>query len=226
MKHIQNARVFCSKSCIGCSIVRCIYLHFGACLFESPLWLLISTTAVILGPIGLLVGAASAGIGMGVMQIPEEHRNNVCNRAASSIEKAREYAYDLSENVSSSCGKFYGQETGSTPDAMGNAVHHEIVDRCCSMGEEKRRGGDDGHSLSGTEAFGPELRTQGSSPIASAVNGVGHGVKGLVGDVFGDEHASPSHSVGERHDVMMSDNESVGRRVACGRKGETLMCSK
>ncbi|KAL7464096.1 hypothetical protein ACHAXS_004564 [Conticribra weissflogii] len=185
--------------------------------------------AVILGPIGLLVGAASAGIGMGVMQIPEEHRNNVCKSAASSLERAREYALDLGDN----CGRFYGQEPSNRDDhhaAMGNVVHHEIVDRCCSaVADEKRRGGmgDDqslGHGMEA--AVGAEIRPQGSSPMASAMNGVGHGVKGLVGDVFGDDATTPSHSVGERHEGLMTESEDVGRGVACGRKGRVVPLSQ
>ena len=62
--------------------------------------------------------------------------------------------------------------------------------------------------------------------MASAMNGV-HGVKGLVGDVFGDEHPSPtSHSVGGGKDAMTSDNEDVGKRVACGRKGRVVPLSQ
>ena len=40
-------------------------LGVGAAATLWTLW------AVVLGPVGLLVGAASMGIGMGVMQIPE-----------------------------------------------------------------------------------------------------------------------------------------------------------
>ena len=178
-----------------------------------------------MGPVGLLVGLASAGIGMGVMQIPEEHRSNVCNRAASSLEKARDMAWDLSDGVSTRCGKFYGQEIGKDPsNVMGKVVQQDIVDRCCSGADDKRRCGEDGHSLAGTEAAaGAEIRSQGSSPVASAMNGAGYGAKGFVGDVFGEEHPNPSQLVGEKRDAMASDNDDVGRRVACGRKGETFL---
>ena len=235
---------------------------------------------------GLLVGAASVGIGMGVMQIPEEQRTNVRNHAATSLEKARDIACDLSDTMSTNCAKY----TGTDPsEVVGRVVPEEIMDSCgCTRdngdveednnhfsggggGGLERAGGhhsryhhrsgpmgvgiDDGHSLTGTEGQ-LEIRSEGSSPIANAVDGVGRGVNRLVGDVFGENsdlghhhHSSPTSqslmvgsggggekggrgigaggNAGDHHHgaggLGASENEDLGRRVACGRKGKLVI---
>ena len=58
---------------------------------------------VILGPVGLLVGAAAVGIGVGVMQIPEEQRVHVKNKAVKAVHQAHESAISASEAISTSC---------------------------------------------------------------------------------------------------------------------------
>jgi len=247
--------------------------------------------AVVLGPVGLLVGAASVGIGMGVMQIPEEQRQNVRNHAATSLEKARDIACDLSDHMSTNCARY----TGTDPqEVVGKVVPEEIMS-CCYSGNNDGGGEDnslnyrgerggrdyhsryhrggmmggeyhDGQSLTGgggidhgysnppSNAF--EIRSDGSSPIANAVNGVERGMTKLVGDVFGDEHPSPvsqsvntlstsgaggggGHSRGGvngagvggpgDHAAMnhATENEdATGRRVACGRKGRVVPLSQ
>jgi len=59
--------------------------------------------SLILGPVGLLVGTAMVGIGVGVMQIPEEQRNNVKDKANEAFESAKEKAVDASEKLTTSC---------------------------------------------------------------------------------------------------------------------------
>ncbi len=209
--------------------------------------------AVILGPVGLLVGAASVAIGMGVMQIPEEQRNNMRNHAATSIERARYLVCDVSDSMSSSCAKFSGSDPA---EIVGNVMPEEIVEHCSCFifsssskdgddrGERSHRKndgdgvmggiGDDGLSMEGAD----EIRSVGSSPVAHAR---------LVGDLFRDEmqhNTSPLSlsmnlvgggggisgvgdnkgrgigSGGEGYGLGALENENVGRRVACGRKGE------
>ena len=214
----------------------------------------------ILGPIGILVGAASVGIGMGVMQIPEEQRNNVRNHAATSLEKMRNLAFVVSDTMSSNCAKYSGAEPS---EVVGMIVPNDILDHCGCLpansgdGEERgeksnyhRAGGmagsvaDDGHSFTGTDT-NFEVRSEGSSPIANAANGVERGMNRLVGEVFGDEHNHVSStpqpinhvggvgvmgSAGGRSVVgsgdghvslgAFGDEDVAGQRVACGRKGE------
>jgi len=210
--------------------------------------------AFVLGPVGLLVGAASVGIGMGVLQIPEEQRTNVKNHAATSFEKAKHIACNLNESMATGCAKYSGTDPSEVATVVGKVVPEEIMDTCGCYGgstngdgedrEKSNRyqqhGGDDGgQSLTGTDL---DIRSQGSSPIANAVNGVERGMNRLVGDVFGDEQqqspVSQSMNVvsggGGLGDTkgrgldgvggQANENEdAVGRRVACGRKGE-LFC--
>ena len=61
---------------------------------------------ILLGPIGLLVGAAAASIGYGVLQIPQEQRQRV-------LEKVKESVCQTSENLSNSCVSAY-RESGMT----------------------------------------------------------------------------------------------------------------
>ena len=58
---------------------------------------------LILGPVGLLVGTATVGIGVGVMQIPEEQRNNVQAKATAALQRAHESALNASDALSSTC---------------------------------------------------------------------------------------------------------------------------
>jgi hypothetical protein len=55
------------------------------------------------GPVGLLVGVAAVGLGFGVMQIPEEERNKIQEKAEAGFHKLQEKACDASETLSSSC---------------------------------------------------------------------------------------------------------------------------
>ena len=268
--------------------------HFAYNLYTAQT----NKIAVILGPVGLLVGAASVGIGMGVMQIPEEQRNNVQKQASASLEKARDIACDLSDSMSTNCARYNsnGGEGGSNSDGthqpgimdnVGRVIPEEILDTCCHSGMmmggddggsvvrggggagggggttggglgtggggrhyhsrpgggNSIMGGDDGHSLNDHQdhyhPHGLEIRSEGSSPIANAVNGVERGMNRLVGDVFGDEqHSSPISQPnmvgGDRGgvlgaaggDVLMNgqEKEDAGRRVACGRKGKEAGC--
>jgi hypothetical protein len=145
---------------------------------------------------------------MGVMQIPEEQRNNVRSHAATSLEKARNLAFEVTDTMSNSCAKVSGTDPS---EVVGKIVPNEILDHCGCLpanpvdGEDRgeksnyhqgRMGsiGDDGHSLTGTD-MNFEVRSEGSSPIANAVHGVERGMNRLVGEVFGDDqhhHISPA----------------------------------
>ncbi len=170
--------------------------------------------AAILGPVGVLVGAASVGIGIGVMQIPEEQRSNAASHASTSLEKARAVALDVSESVGKSCARMYEKETGKDPkDALGDVVPDEIMDRCCSLGkEDEQKDGIISLDGGGTVDLPP-------SPI---VSGGQHRARSTTGETFGDEFISQSLStMGEKRDVMMPDNANI-RRAACGRVGRVV----
>ncbi len=214
--------------------------------------------AVILGPVGLLVGAASVAIGMGVMQIPEEQRNNVRNHAATSLDRARDLVCDFSDSMSSSCAKLSGTDPA---EIVGKVLPEKIMEhcRCFDFSSSSKNGEDrgdrsyrqsdgdavmgriedDGLSMEGAD----EIRSVGSSPMAHAR---------LVGDVFRDDmhNTSPTSlsmnlvgggggisgvgdnkgrgigGGGEGYGLGALENENVGRRVACGRKGRVVPLSQ
>ena len=168
--------------------------------------------AVLLGPVGFLVGAASVGIGVGVMQIPQEQRNRVLRTAASSLENARGIAFSVSNNIGTQCARYSnGQVDDESPEGNGLALD---FDQFCTGFEEggdhaAPKGPDGPSSLAGTTA------TNGAETEMQAGNLVGN-----FGDVFGEEHQSSptSHSVG----ASLAASEDEGRRVACSRKGRVV----
>ncbi|KAL9191175.1 hypothetical protein ACHAXT_000881 [Thalassiosira profunda] len=182
--------------------------------------------AIVLGPVGLLVGAASVGIGYGVMQVPEEQRSHVQKRAAASLERARDVACDLSDQLNTSCAKHTGVDS---KEMVEKVVPEELVDHCCYTSPEEDGGGktgDDGHSLA--ERAETEVRSEGS-----LVDAAGRGVTKLVGDVFGDDGPpngpvppTAGMTAGERGvgagDAAAPEGEERGRRAACGRKGRVV----
>lgn len=80
---------------------------------------------IIMGPVGLLVGAAAVGIGAGYMQIPEEQRQNMNQKAAEAIQNAKESALDASEKFSHGCAVSYRDS--------GISDHMPIeIENCCT----------------------------------------------------------------------------------------------
>lgn len=80
---------------------------------------------VLLGPVGLLVGAAAVGIGVGYMQIPEEQRQNMNNKATEALRNAQESTFIASEKLSNSCVTTYKYS------GISDHVPSE-VQTCCS----------------------------------------------------------------------------------------------
>ena len=113
---------------------------------------------MILGPVGLLVGAAAVGIGVGVMQIPEEHRNDMQDRAKQTIHKIHNKACDATEALSTSCLSHY-KDSGvadhlphclSGSDAGGTVVDDHISTQ--SESARRQRNNDGTNSLPGGAA--------------------------------------------------------------------------
>lgn len=61
----------------------------------------------VIGPVGLLVGAAAVGIGVGVMQIPEEQRKVMNQKASKAFEGVSNTAFSASESLSNTCATSY-----------------------------------------------------------------------------------------------------------------------
>jgi hypothetical protein len=62
---------------------------------------------ILLGPVGLLVGAAAVGIGIGAMQIPEEQRSHMQDKASETMKSVQDSAFNASETISNSCAASY-----------------------------------------------------------------------------------------------------------------------
>lgn len=78
---------------------------------------------VVLGPVGLLVGAAAVGIGAGAMQIPEEQRNNM-------MKSAQESVISAGDAISHSCMNTY-KDSG-----IAEHVPADIQSCCATMDVE------------------------------------------------------------------------------------------
>jgi hypothetical protein len=84
---------------------------------------------LILGPVGLLVGAATVGIGAGVMQIPEEQRSNMCVKASEAVHGAHQTAIACTESLSNSCATTY-------ENSVADHVPAEMKSCCTAIDEE------------------------------------------------------------------------------------------
>jgi hypothetical protein len=89
-----------------------------------------TTGCFLLGPVGLLIGAAAVGIGVGVMQIPEEQRMNMQEKATEACKGAHEHVITVSEAISNSCATTY------TESGIADHVPAEVK-QCCEVIDEK-----------------------------------------------------------------------------------------
>ena len=84
---------------------------------------------IILGPVGLLIGAAAVGIGVGAMQIPQEQRSHMQDKASETMKNVQESAFNASETMSNSCVASYKDS--------GIAEHVPIEIESCCVGQEE-----------------------------------------------------------------------------------------
>ena len=84
-----------------------------------------SVGCIVLGPVGLLVGLAAVGIGVGVMQIPAEQRQKLEDKASRTLRQVSDTALSASESLSDSCANSY-QKSGFA-DHVPDEVNH-----CCA----------------------------------------------------------------------------------------------
>ena len=84
---------------------------------------------VVLGPVGLLVGAAAVGIGVGVMQIPVEQRQNLEDKASRTLRQVSDTALTASESLSTACANSY-QDSG-----LADHVPDEVNNCCAAIRE-------------------------------------------------------------------------------------------
>jgi hypothetical protein len=80
---------------------------------------------ILLGPVGLSLGLAAVGIGVGYMQIPKEQRQNMTSKVTDAMNSAQESALDASDKLSSSCMASYKES--------GIAEHVPVeMETCCA----------------------------------------------------------------------------------------------
>lgn len=84
---------------------------------------------VVLGPVGLLVGAAAVGIGVGIMQIPAEQRQNLEEKASRTLRQVSDTALSASESLSAACANSC-QESG-----LADHVPDEVNNCCAAIRE-------------------------------------------------------------------------------------------
>lgn len=129
---------------------------------------------IVLGPMGLLVGAAAVGIGVGVMQIPAEQRQILEEKATHTLRQVSETAIQTSESLSNTCVNTYKES--------GLAEHvPEEVHKCCISINEAPTTADKSEmsaavSLAGEADAKDILDTQGG-PDAERANNVEEGPK-------------------------------------------------
>jgi hypothetical protein len=98
---------------------------------------------LVLGPVGLLVGAAAVGIGMGIMQIPEEERNNLQSKAQKTMHTFHDKAVDASDSLSTSCASTY-KDSGVAdhlPQCLSGTETDVINDHDSTRSDNKIRSG-------------------------------------------------------------------------------------
>jgi hypothetical protein len=97
--------------------------------------------AIVLGPMGMVLGAAGAGVGYKFSQMPEKERSEVKNKASSAMKKLRVSAMAANDTISNSCATACGNpqtdevDTGATnnpmhlPSRSPHPVPSSVVDR-------------------------------------------------------------------------------------------------
>jgi len=79
--------------------------------------------AIFLGPVGIVLGAASAGVGYKVMQMPEDQRSEVKDSANTAINKLHDSAVAANETIQNSCASACGSDAqganGDIPTNIG-----------------------------------------------------------------------------------------------------------
>ena len=168
------------------------------CALFSICGICLNNKVAILGPVGLLVGAASVGIGAGIMQIPEEQRSKLQDRTT---------------RACSSLGSGCGTVTEKIPDQLltmcGDVRDTGGCAEDSSQGEKSNNRGRDGDSFTKSGNADHDLRHQnnGSRPPQT---------------VHGGSMYTPEKQNKLDHEEDGNDGSRMRRKVACLRKGECV----
>lgn len=85
-----------------------------------------ATLGIVIGPVGLLVGAAVISIGFSVSHIPSEDRDRMQDSAKEKLQDLQEKACDVTEMVSNTCASTY-KESG-VADKVAENIPPQMVD--------------------------------------------------------------------------------------------------
>jgi len=162
---------------------------------------------IVMGPVGMLLGAAAVGIGVGVMQIPEEQRNNMAEKATKAASKVHDQAISASETLSNSCATTYKDS--------GIAEHiPPEMSKFCVVSE-------DDLDMT-TNIIEPSVRSEDSDAMGADPSA------GRCGGGVGDHHMPKLKNQGEvRKPISPTQQRSTTRtrsnRVACLRHGKFVI---
>lgn len=182
---------------------------------------------MLMGPVGLLVGAAAVGIGIGYMQIPAEERQNMNDKASEAVRHAQESAFQASEKLSNSCVTTY-RDSG-----ISEHVPPE-VQTCCSgiVGGNNGvagGGGIDSNDRSNPDTKGSRILLENNFDAADARQNA----KNLgVSDGYDNAHHGESilkNAIADGRNIIVSPSQTISRargkqqgKVACLREGPFL----
>lgn len=150
--------------------------------------------AILLGPVGLLVGAATVGIGVGIMQIPDEQRANMKDKAKKTLTDAQDSALNASEALSNSCA------TQCRNHGMANQFPSEM--KQCFTHEDANNTSVDQHSTNQSTVERQRSDKVGNNSTSSG----------------GEHFATPQE---DKSEPAASGGPGRNRRVACLRKGKS-----
>eukprot|EP00978_Attheya_sp_CCMP212_P012029 scaffold29814_cov48-Attheya_sp.AAC.6 len=158
---------------------------------------------ILLGPVGVIIGAASVGLGVGVLQMPEEQRASVSQKATKVIEQAHDTVKMASETLSNSCAV--------ACENTGVGEKYPEVTQCCSQADNNQTSKDTGKWDSTPDDFIFGESNKNNSYDASSAFDEGGG--NIVGP-----KASRGMDGKKRQAPAFPKINDGNRRVACMRK--------
>ncbi|CAB9506987.1 expressed unknown protein [Seminavis robusta] len=153
---------------------------------------------IVIGPVGMLLGAAAVGIGVGVMQIPEEQRSNMADKATEALTKVQKQALDASEVLSNSCATTY-KDSG-----IADHIPAEMT-QFCAVSEDH---------VDPVDVISPDIKSQDSEAgrIDQVTGPCGGGVVGVGG---GDLPRLKNHHDSRKPASPNQSRSLRNKKVAC-----------
>jgi type II secretory pathway pseudopilin PulG len=161
---------------------------------------------MLLGPAGVIIGAASVGLGVGVLQMPEEQRENINQKAAKAIEQAHDTVKTASESLSNSCAV-------ACENTRVGEKYPEVTECCSQVDPQKSNDTGKWDSHPDDFIFGDSNKNN-SFDASSAMD------EGGGSTIASKPKASRVMDGKKRQTSAFPKINDGNRRVACMRKGE------